>query len=145
MKKIIVIAALLLAACKTQTPPDSKPENNVVESTVEAGEFKLPSESIVPPTDTPSGPIVSKSADGFAFKRKQFTLRNVNVKMVYYQHAADLNAEYKKQNGTVPYALAFSVYKDGFCEIHVLDPSLSYEPALIGHELMHCFHGKFHD
>lgn len=144
MKKLVIAAALLLAACGKDVPEEPKQSNDIAPPPVA---MQLPSETAQRSTIDYSQPIVNvnRSADGFQFKRKQFTLLSADIKMVYYQHASDLNAAYKARNGTVPHVLAFSQYKDGFCEIHVLDPSVSYEPQLIGHELMHCFHGNFHD
>lgn len=34
---------------------------------------------------------------------------------------------------------------DGVCEVHILDPSINYQPAIAGHEMLHCFYGAWHE
>lgn len=34
---------------------------------------------------------------------------------------------------------------DGVCEVHTLDPAVNYQPAIAGHEMLHCFYGAWHE
>lgn len=85
-------------------------------------------------------------ADNYFFGRKQYEKEELRVKVVPYKDAKTLQrvaaTEYKIQTaGTV---VAFSVLKGNTCTIHMMDPSVKYQPEFIGHEFLHCVYGQWH-
>jgi len=40
--------------------------------------------------------------------------------------------------------MAWSIIRAGNCEVHIVDPSRSYQPQWTGHEVTHCIWGRFH-
>jgi len=87
-----------------------------------------------------------QATDGYVFERKQFTNSNIRVTMVYYDSLEELRLEAKiREFGNTDQLLAFAEGHRKFCEIHTVDPEISYHPERYGHELMHCIHGRWHD
>lgn len=144
MRYILASMCLLLASCGSEPQP-APPAMTEVETAsdpvphpvpVTIPDYRLPEE--------PHNKEMLKAADGFAFVGKQYSVSEMVIKLVYYDHQSDINKAYQKLNGKLPHVQAFSVFVDGRCEIHMLDPDVAYIPQLAGHELTHCFHGKFH-
>lgn len=105
--------------------------------------FALATISCVP-VDTTAVDSKPLGADGHYFETKEYSRPENNVRLVYYASSKALNAAYHARMGTVQRVAGFTVYFEGGCEIHVIDPSTKYAPEYIGHELLHCFHGNFH-
>lgn len=106
---------------------------------------------------------VRTAKDGFATSWNSPKLTDTsNVSIVYVKNEKELRALFEEAGGkivpqegtfsassyTPPQRLyAFSKVNTAkkTCTIYTIDPSVSYQPEFIGHELMHCFHGAWHD
>jgi hypothetical protein len=70
----------------------------------------------------------------------------VEVRFVEYASFRELREAMPDPGRQVGKVQAWSrVSSDGFCEIHIVDQAVAYTPAAIGHEIMHCRYGRFHD
>jgi|FreactTroBogLake_1042271.scaffolds.fasta_scaffold01385_7 hypothetical protein len=120
MKKLLCIAVLALAAC---TPNSSS----------------------------------QVGADGYTFKQKQYEKHEVTIKIVTYKSPSELNrvvAGYLNKSTTASdhkvnstNVVAFSLLQPpsyDTCTIHMMDPSVTYQPEFVGHEFIHCIYGQFH-
>ena len=86
-----------------------------------------------------------QATDGYVFERKQFTNSNIRVTMVYYDTLEELRLEAQIRDfGNTDHLIAFAEGHRKYCEIHTVDPEISYHPERYGHELMHCIHGRWH-
>ena len=104
------------------------------------------------PRITPNGII---GPDTYAFDYREFQLNDIHIKMVYYNNIEELLLYVKKykpkilefndKNRTLR---AFAIYgqagKEKICTIHIVNPSIKYEPEFLGHEMTHCLFGRFH-
>lgn len=89
------------------------------------------------------------ATDGFEFKRKEWESPVLTVKVELYDNMKDLKAAAASKAGhwygnAKVYAWS-TVRADGKCTIHIIDPERVYKPEYIGHEIMHCWAGRFHD
>ena len=84
-----------------------------------------------------------KGDDGFLFTKKETDYSTITVHIKTYATDAELNAA-AKARGVNAEVNAWGVLKGSECTIHVRDPSLSYQPEFIGHEITHCIWGRFH-
>ena len=86
-----------------------------------------------------------KGADGYRFGQKQYERDDVQVKIVTYKSQAEFN-KILNQSKLPKTTAAFSVLSPTFntCTIHMIDPSVSYEPEFVGHEFLHCAYGQWH-
>lgn len=85
--------------------------------------------------------------DGYVFERKDFTSTFMTLRIVPHQNLHDLRMTWHRRNPGERWPdtlMAFATWNATGCEIHIIDPGVSYEPARIGHELTHCMHGHFH-
>lgn len=90
------------------------------------------------------------AADDHRFVRKEIDNRVVTVTIVPHATVQDLRAAAAASNATIERGrevMAWSaVYPQSRrCEVHVVDPAVSYQPEWIGHELAHCAYGRWHD
>jgi hypothetical protein len=89
-------------------------------------------------------PAPKKGADGYVFGQKQYQRSKVDVNIVTYskQEFSKQLIKRKLPNTTA----AFTVLSPPFdsCTIHMIDPSVNYEPEFIGHEFLHCAYGQWH-
>ncbi len=91
-----------------------------------------------------------RGLDGYGFNKKEFVQDTVQVTLVTYETQDDFNKAYSKTNGeNVPRGRelnAFATFNKAnkTCEIHTIDPSVRYKPEFLGHELAHCFYGRWH-
>jgi len=97
---------------------------------------------------SPASARQNPGPDGYAFERKEYTQTRLDVRIV--EHASYRELLAAMPNGGPPRAVrkvqAWSnISPDGFCEIHIIDQSVSYTPEAIGHELAHCIYGRWHD
>jgi hypothetical protein len=86
-------------------------------------------------------------ADNYQFGTKQYENSRVTVDIVTYNSRNDLLNEARKYGVNNPELAAFSLLLENDqtkCTIHIMDPSVSYEPEFIGHELLHCVYGQWH-
>lgn len=94
--------------------------------------------------------------DGFAFEEEQFVINDPVITVVTYPSRTSLLRAYdeitlgdgdqvRKVNDNTDLQ-AFSKVNEltGRCEVHTLDPRVSYSPELMGHELTHCLYGEWH-
>lgn len=87
-----------------------------------------------------------EATDGYVFKRKQDTHLRLDVQIVEHSSHAELRAAMPDQRRNDRQVRAWSIVGPGIrCEIHIVDPAVSYSPEALGHELTHCIHGEWHD
>lgn len=91
-------------------------------------------------------PATEVGADGYKFGQPQYEKQSVQVNVVAYKTRAEFNAAAKKYGVNSPELAAFSVLRPPFdqCAIHMISPSVKYEPEYVGHEFLHCFYGQWH-
>lgn len=89
-----------------------------------------------------------EAADGYVFERKEYVLTRLDVRIVEHATIRELTAAMPNggpaRKSRKVQALS-NISADGFCEIHIIDQSVTYTPAAIGHELAHCIYGRWHD
>ena len=88
-------------------------------------------------------------SDDHVFRGVQFRNYAPSIRVVTYKSQAELSHSYeavhKMPLGAGERVRAFAYgHPDGVCEIHLIDPELDYQPALLGHELAHCLYGHWH-
>jgi hypothetical protein len=133
LKKILAAFALLcLTSCHT-TPPDDVD----VSATIEPKPYRVINSK------------VESALDRYYFTGFQYKKTEVNIRLVLYTNYDDIArvaSQYDLNVGPGEYVVAFSKdrLKDNVCEIHMLDPEVSYRPEFTGHEMLHCFYGQFH-
>lgn len=90
--------------------------------------------------------------DNYAFRGVQFRNYIPSVRVVVYKTQAELRRAYEVI-GKMPAGaadkdeiLAFAHPRpdNAVCEIHIIDPEVDYEPAILGHEFAHCLYGLWH-
>lgn len=95
----------------------------------------------------------SFGSDKYEFERSYYSADKAYVEIHRYSNSEEMleavqvyNPEFVPTEGRILKGYAFFSYEDGtaLCSIHILDPRVSYEPEFIGHEFVHCIHGKFH-
>ena len=88
-----------------------------------------------------------QGADNYSFGNKQYEKDSVQVSIVTYDSPAKLQKVAKYEYGVnSPTLVAFSILRPPFdtCTIHMVDPSVSYQPEFVGHEFLHCVYGQWH-
>lgn len=95
-------------------------------------------------TSCDTGP--NTGADGYKFGKPQYERQQVQVNIVKYKTREQLVAAAKARGVNNPDIAAFSVLHPPFdtCTIHMIDPSVRYEPEYVGHEFVHCLYGQWH-
>lgn len=91
-----------------------------------------------------------RSDDGFAFIQEDWQRLNLNVRIVVHPDLAALRkAAYDAGlSGDSDTPLAWSKINtnpNAPCEIHIIDPNKDGTRRVIGHELLHCIYGRWHD
>lgn len=90
-----------------------------------------------------------RGADLYTFERKQFDLERVTIHVIKHPSQPHLLASYQKQTG-IKLAPGWKLKgyafpnPNGYCELHIVDPAVNYEPEFAGHEFLHCVYGEFH-
>lgn len=82
--------------------------------------------------------------DGYKFLTKQYTRTNVKVRVVVHPNRASLQRAADKVGlnaGTLSFT---NVNNPKECVVHIVDPSYTYEPEIVGHEFLHCMYGQWH-
>lgn len=84
--------------------------------------------------------------DGYTFGSKQYEQNPVTVNIITYKSQKDLYQVAKSKGANYPEVVAFSVLttKRDTCTIHMLDPTVAYQPEFVGHEFLHCVYGQWH-
>lgn len=85
--------------------------------------------------------------DGYIFGKKQYEKNAVLVVVATYKTDAEFKAAAKKYIKTdYDKVAAFSLVNPNtdVCTIHMMDPSVKYQPEFIGHEFAHCLYGQWH-
>ena len=90
-------------------------------------------------------PAPQKGVDGYRFGTKQYERSNVQVNIVTYKSTPEFEKVLQKYDLPATTA-AFSVLTPPYdtCTIHMLDPTVAYEPEYVGHEFLHCAYGQWH-
>ncbi len=87
-----------------------------------------------------------EAPDGHQFGAKEFDRTRPNITIVTHPTLTDLRRAAPK--GTVDAGkvdmMAWGIIRPDGCEIHVVDPAVSYQPQWIGHEVAHCAWGRWH-
>lgn len=88
--------------------------------------------------------------DGYIFRKKEFFIPTIEVTVVPHKTRQELVQVAKREGVIIPSGeklMAYSLVKpeQRKCTIHLIDPDIRYEPEYIGHELVHCFYGSWHD
>lgn len=91
-------------------------------------------------------PSSKTGSDGYKFGEKQYEKQTVQVNIVTYKNQQDIYNAAKARGADYPNVVAFSVLRPPFdtCTVHMIDPSVSYEPEFVGHEFLHCVYGQWH-
>jgi hypothetical protein len=87
-----------------------------------------------------------EGADGYVFSEKQYEKQTVKVNIVTYKSRKELQSIAKTKGADYPDIVAFSILQPPYdtCTIHMIDPSVSYDPEFVGHEFLHCTYGQWH-
>lgn len=89
-------------------------------------------------------------ADGYAFTTPaKFDNKNLKTTIVQYDTLDQLRKIYKEHplsdEEKANNIMAFTEEGSNECTVHIISPFISYEPEYIGHELLHCIYGNFHE
>ena len=86
--------------------------------------------------------------DGYIFGHKQYEKTSVIVNVVTYKSDLEFKQAAKKYVHDSDYtkvaAFTLSSNDSDICTIHMMDPSVKYQPEFIGHEFAHCLYGQWH-
>ena len=88
-----------------------------------------------------------RGADGYQYTTPEYEQSQMNVNIQTYKSQHDFDNMVKIMNIKVADServAAFSILRGSTCTIHIVHPSVKYEPEFYGHELMHCYSGQFH-
>ena len=86
-----------------------------------------------------------QSPDGYQLEVKEYTVTNLSVKVVIHPSLDDLQkASPIKSTGERQVRAWSKISKTGECEMHIVDQGVEYAPQWVGHETIHCMHGRFH-
>jgi hypothetical protein len=84
-------------------------------------------------------------ADGYRFERKELDRKTVTITQVEHKSLRELRAAAPPSTPNRDTLFGWSILRaDGTCEMHIMDPLVTWAPEHRGHEDAHCFHGRFH-
>jgi len=91
-----------------------------------------------------------QGADGHSFEVRETDHPFVTVTRIEHGSLADLRraaaeAGARVESGREVFAFALVDRSQGTCAIHFVKPEHDWRPEWIGHELAHCFYGRWHD
>lgn len=92
-------------------------------------------------------PNSRRGADDYYFEKKEYDQKQVTVKVELFEtrRAFEVAAREKEiKNPEVLGAFATLANDGSSCTIYTLEPTVSYEPEFLGHELAHCMWGRWH-
>lgn len=87
-----------------------------------------------------------EASDSHRFERKTFERTQPGVTIVVHRTVDELRRAAPKRTvdaGKVD-LMAWAVIRDGGCEVHVVDPAVTWKPEWLGHEVAHCVWGEWH-
>ena len=87
--------------------------------------------------------------DGYRFEQAEYRRSTVQLSIVEHRSLAALQGAATAAGADVAEGRslrAFSVISGtgDACTIHVLAPEVDYQPQWLGHEVAHCFYGRWH-
>ena len=84
--------------------------------------------------------------DDYTFEVKEYSKDTVTITVKVFASTAELQKFAKDNNINAENLAAFGkLYpSENKCTIFVVDPINTYEPEFIGHEVAHCFWGRWH-
>jgi hypothetical protein len=83
--------------------------------------------------------------DGYVFERMEWD-KNMVESTVYYASYPALRAAAPREAIHADRDLmGFSIISGNRCQIHVVHPNVERSRIWIGHEKLHCRHGRWHD
>ena len=88
------------------------------------------------------------ASDGYTFDKQDFYRDDIHVKIVQFDNRKEFEAEAARvgiENTSVVMAFTTVSLSEPVCTIRVMNIPNDYEPKWIGHELIHCMYGNFHD
>lgn len=83
-------------------------------------------------------------SDNYTFEKKEWDNKNLSIVVVThptYNSLRQSGPAAKQGQELMAWA---KVSENGSCEIHIVDPAVSYKPEYMGHELAHCIYGRWH-
>ncbi|UIJ46894.1 hypothetical protein LZK98_08120 [Sphingomonas cannabina] len=84
-------------------------------------------------------------ADGYTFDRKELDRKTVCITQIEHRSLAELRAASPPSTPGRDKLFGWSRLQSGNrCEMHVMDPMITWAPEHRGHEDAHCFHGRYH-
>lgn len=86
----------------------------------------------------------NEAPDGYKFEKKEFSQSKVQVELITLTE--DQFKQERLKRKLPEDVAAFSVLKKPFtsCKVYLIDPTIKYEPQYLGHEISHCFFGRWH-
>lgn len=93
--------------------------------------------------------IIGKGKDGYYFEEPSLFMPEFSIKVEMFDNEKDISKEYERKTGE--YAprnlVAFAIVSANTfeCTIYIIDPQKKYMPEFIGHELVHCLYGEWHN
>lgn len=87
----------------------------------------------------------SPAADTYRFEHKEWQHLAPPITVVVHPSIAALRAaapDSARSEGHI--LMAWSLINSGGCEVHIVDPAVSYQPEWLGHEVAHCLWGRWH-
>lgn len=91
--------------------------------------------------------VAPTTSDGYTFNKVVGEQREALIVVQTYQSTEELQRA-AQGLGIIPERLvAFTQYNDKtkLCTIHIVDPKQVHAPQFIGHEVLHCVYGNWHD
>jgi hypothetical protein len=94
--------------------------------------------------------VIHRGIDGYYFQNTNKLLKTpqsqIVVTIVRHPSYKDLNKHFGEKSPPGFTTRAYTTWTpDGtHCTIHMVDPSIDYQPQYIGHEFIHCMYGDFH-
>lgn len=88
--------------------------------------------------------------DGFRFVKEDWERTDMRIRVVVHPSLADLRsaaiaAGASMDNGTPRAWSKVYTNANSVCEIHIIDPKKDGFRKYVGHELLHCMYGRWHD
>ena len=87
------------------------------------------------------------AADEHVYAKTEWFSEKTTVSVVTYPSFPALRAGANRlgvKAGEGKRLMAFALATSTRCEMHVVEPSIDYQPQWIGHEFVHCIRGRFH-
>lgn len=89
-----------------------------------------------------------RGADDYYFEEKEYEKTSLGVTIVVMESQKAMEQEASKymDRESAKKVAAFGKVQPATnnCTIYIIDPSVSYQPEFIGHELVHCMYGRWH-